>query len=172
MKRFELPASEYNPFYHNYILALGEDVTILEKLDSGRKELLQVFQDIPEEKMSYAYSKGKWTLAELLLHIMDAERVFQYRALRFARGDDTPLPGFDHDSYVPASNANKRGKQDLLQEYDSIRQSTIHLFRAFSEEMLKSIGVASGSEMSVRALGFIISGHQAHHLKIIKERYL
>ncbi|WP_222984109.1 DinB family protein [Flagellimonas meishanensis] len=172
MKRSDLPTSEYNPFYHNYILAIQEDTTLNEELVLGKDRFLKLIQDITDEKLRYAYAPGKWTIAELCVHIMDAERVFQYRALRFARMDKTPLPGFDHDNYVPASEANSRKKQELLEEYKAVRESTIQLFKSFTDDMLKRVGVASGSQMSVRALGFIISGHQAHHLKIISERYL
>lgn len=172
MVRSELPSSEYNPFYHNYVLALGEEVTLSGELESGRDEFLSALKDIPNEKLSYAYADGKWTLAELLGHIIDAERVFQYRALRFARNDKTPLPGFDQDEYVPQSNASTRTKQELLEEYRAVRESTILLFKSFDDAVLKRVGVASGSKMSVRAMGFIICGHQAHHLKIIRERYL
>ncbi|NAY91025.1 DUF664 domain-containing protein [Muricauda sp. JGD-17] len=172
MKRSELPSTEYNPFYHNYVLAVSENATILEELVSGSDAFLGFLNELSEDKLRYAYAEGKWTLSELIVHIIDAERVFQYRALRFARGDKTPLPGFEQDDYVPASEANGRKKQDLISEYKAVRESTIQLFKSLSNEMLGRIGVASGSEMSVRALGFIISGHQAHHLRIINERYV
>ncbi len=171
MLRSELPTSEYNPFYHTYILALG-DIDLIQELNRGRDEFLALLEEIPENKLGFAYAEGKWTLAEVLLHILDAERVFQYRALCIARNDKTPLPGFDQDEYVPQSNASARTKDDLLREYKAIRESTLCLFNSFDETVLKRIGVASGSRMSVRALGFIISGHQAHHVKIIRERYL
>ncbi|MER3373646.1 MAG: DinB family protein [Allomuricauda sp.] len=171
MLRSELPTSEYNPFYHTYILALG-DVGLIQELNRGRDEFLALLEEIPKSKLGYAYAEGKWTLAELLLHILDAERVFQYRALCFARNDKTALPGFDQDEYVPQSNAAARTTDDLMQEYKAIRESTLCLFNSFDEDVLKRIGVSSGSRMSVRALGFIISGHQAHHVKIIRERYL
>ncbi len=172
MKRSELPKSEYNPYYHNYILALDESANILETLIKGRDAFLKLIGDAPDSKMEYAYAAGKWTLAELIAHIIDAERVFQYRALRFARGDKTTLPGFEQDDYVLTCGANQREKQDLLAEYKAVRESTIQLFKSFTDEMLGRIGVASGSEMSVRALGFVICGHQAHHLRIVQERYL
>ena len=132
----------------------------------------ELINSIPEGKFGFAYAEGKWTLAELLMHIIDAERVFQYRALRFARNDKTPLAGFDQDDYIPECNAGGRSKKDLLEEYAAVRESTIKLFQSFDDEMLKRVGNASGSDMSARAMGFIICGHQAHHLKIIKERYL
>ena len=172
MLRSELPSSEYNPFYHNYVLSLSEEATLMGALESGRNEFLAMLEKAPDPKLGFAYAEGKWTLAELLLHVIDAERVFQYRALRFARNDKTPLPGFDQDEYVPMSNASSRTKQGLMEEYSAVRESSIILFKSFNAEVLKRVGVASGSKMSVRAMGFIISGHQAHHLKIIRERYL
>ena len=137
-----------------------------------KKRFVELINEVPENKLSFAYAEGKWTLAELLMHIIDAERVFQYRALRFARNDKTPMAGFDQNDYVPECNAKGRSKKDLLEEYAAVRESTILLFQSFDEEALKRVGNASGSDMSTRAMGFIICGHQAHHLNIIKERYL
>jgi uncharacterized damage-inducible protein DinB len=171
MLRSELPSSEYNPFYHTYLLALG-DVDLIQELNRGKDELITLLEEIPESKLVYSYGEGKWTLAEVLLHIMDAERVFQYRALCFARNDQTPFPGFDQDEYVPHSNAASRTKASLVKEYSAIRESTLCLYNSFDKDILKRVGVASGSRMSVRAMGFIISGHQAHHVNIIRKRYL
>lgn len=166
-----LSASEYNSYYHTYIKALGE-VSLMDGLINGKKEFLSLLEKIPEGKLSFAYAEGKWTLAEAIVHIMDTERVFQYRALRFARNDKTDLPGFDQDGFVPYSNAAMRTMQDMVEEYKAVRDSTLTLFKSFDVEALKRKGVASGSPMSVRAMGFIISGHQAHHVRIIRERYL
>ncbi|MDC6364595.1 MULTISPECIES: DinB family protein [Flavobacteriaceae] len=171
MKRSDLQTSEYNPFYHNYILALG-DITLKQGLVDGRDEFLKLLDSIPDSKMTFAYAADKWTLAELLIHIIDTERVFQYRALRFARNDRTPLPGFEQNDYVPNSGADSRTKKNIVEEYKAVRESTIVLFNTFDEKALKRAGVASGSDMSTRAMGFVICGHQAHHLKIIRERYL
>lgn len=171
MKISELPSSEYSPFYHKYILVLG-DVSLMDELQKGKERFLSFLEKLPEDKLGHAYAEGKWTLAELVVHIIDAERVFQYRSLRFARNDKTPLPGFEQDDYVPQSNASKRTIKDLMEEYKVVRDSTILLFQSFDEEALKRVGVSSGSPLSTRATGFIISGHQAHHLKIITERYL
>lgn len=167
----ELPSSEYNPFYQTYVMALG-NVGLFEELKTGKSNFLSLFEKISEEKLDFAYEEGKWTLAEAIVHTIDTERIFQYRALCIARNDKTPFPGFDQDAYVPYSNASNRTKKDLIEEYKAVRDSTISLFNSFDEESIKRIGTASGSKMSVRALGFIISGHQAHHIRIIEERYL
>ena len=167
----ELPTSEYNPFYHTYVMALG-NVDLLDELRNGKQVLFSLLEEIPEEKLTYAYAEGKWTLAEALVHMLDTERIFQYRALCIARNDKSEFPGFDQDAYVPVSNANNRSKKDLIDEYVAVRDSSITLFASLDEEALKRVGVASGSKMSVRALGFITSGHQAHHVRILRERYL
>jgi hypothetical protein len=167
----ELPSSEYNPFYQTYVMALG-NVGLIEELKIGKSNFLSLFEKISEEKLDFAYEEGKWTLAEAIVHTIDTERIFQYRALCIARNDKTPFPGFDQDAYVPYSNASNRTKKDLIEEYKAVRDSTISLFNSFDDESIKRIGTASGSKMSVRALGFIISGHQAHHIRIIEERYL
>ncbi|MEM9649810.1 MAG: DinB family protein [Bacteroidota bacterium] len=168
----ELRSSEYNSYYHPYIKALGGEVLLMDQLVDGRDLFISFLNDIPSEKLAFSYAEGKWSLAEVLMHIIDAERVFQYRGFRFGRNDKTPLPGFEQDDYVPESNANQRSKREIAEEYRTVRNASIALFRSFSNETLQRIGIASGSEMSVRALGFVICGHQAHHLKIVRERYL
>lgn len=167
----ELPISEYNSFYHTYILALGE-VTLMEELENGKEAFLSVLKDVDSDALNYAYADGKWTLAEVLMHIIDAERVFQYRALRFARNDSTPLPGFDQNVFIKGLNVSGKAKNEIRSEYEAVRNATINLFKSFNADVLKRVGIASDSEMSVRAMGFIICGHQAHHLNIIRERYL
>ncbi|MEM8509713.1 MAG: DinB family protein [Bacteroidota bacterium] len=171
MRLSALDDSEYHAYYAPYLNILG-DVELLPSLENGLEGLSVLIGGLSEKQLKFAYSHGKWTVAELLIHLFDAERVFQYRALRFGRGDTTDLPGFDQDSFVPQSRAAHRTKQDLLTEFKAIRAATIALFRSFDDESLLRIGSASGAKMSVRALGFVISGHQAHHLKILKERYL
>jgi len=171
MKVSDLSTSEYNPFYHNYILSVGKG-SLLEELNGGRDEFISFLENLPEAKLGYAYAQGKWTLAEVLVHVIDAERVFQYRALRFGRNDSTALAGFDQDIYAPESDASSRTKESIIEEYKTVRQSTISLFQSFSDGALMRIGNASGSDMSTRAMGFVICGHQAHHLRVVRERYM
>lgn len=171
MRRSELAEGDYNPFYQTYIDALGD----VELMDMHQKQLQNFpgfIESIPDSKLNYAYAGGKWTVAEVIIHIIDTERVFQYRALRFSRGDRTPLPGFEQDDYVPNSNADRRSKESIIEEYKAVRKSTIALFANFDRQTLQTRGVASNSEMSVASLGFIISGHQKHHRNVIRERYL
>ncbi len=167
----DLSISEYNPFYQTYINALG-NIDLMDEMVKGKKDFLLLLEQIPGSKLSFSYAQGKWTLAEALIHMIDTERIFQYRSLRFARNDKTDLAGFEQDEYVPNSNAKKRTIKDLMEEYSAVRDSTITLFKSFDEDMLKRMGKANGFPMSVRAMGFIINGHQAHHMKIIKDRYL
>jgi hypothetical protein len=127
---------------------------------------------VPEEKLSYRYAEGKWTIKEIMAHLIDDERIYAYRALRFARNDQTELPGFDQDDYAIESAANERSLDDLLEEFAAVRRSTIALFNSFDERVWTRSGVASGNVMSVRAAAYHIAGHELRHLNIIKERYL
>ncbi|MEM6686185.1 MAG: DinB family protein [Bacteroidota bacterium] len=163
--------NEYNPYFELYIQQFkGED--ILAALSKGAEAVNELVVSLTEEKLLFAYAEGKWTIKEVLQHIMDTERIFCYRALRFARNDKTNLPGFEQDDFVPFSGANARNTMEMLQEYNAIRQATIALFRGFTEEMLTRVGVASDNEMSVRALAYMAAGHEKHHLNVIHERYL
>ncbi len=171
MKTSALNKNDYHPYYEPYIMELG-DVDLMEILKKQRSNFPQFIAGIPDDKWHSSYGKGKWTIAEVLVHILDAERVFQYRALRFARNDTTDLPGFDQDAYVPLSGGSQRTKDDVIKEYDAVRSSTIALYSKFSEDVLKRKGKANNSAMSVGALGFIICGHQRHHRNVIRSRYL
>jgi uncharacterized damage-inducible protein DinB len=145
---------------------------LLKKLEVSVHNLIRFVQDIPIDKHDYRYAEGKWTIKDILQHLIDAERVFAYRALRFSRNDATELPGYDQDLYVDNAYANKRHMKDLLTELSTVRHSTMQLFGSFSEEQLLKRGMASGYNVSVRALGFMIIGHQNHHMKVFRERYL
>lgn len=171
MKTSEIQFPDPTPFYKTYTDVLGE-VELMECMRSQLNNFPQFLESISEEKYQYAYAEGKWTMAEVIHHVIDTERVFQYRALRFSRGDETSLSGFDQDIFVAGSNANKRSKLSLIKEYQIIRQSTIILFEDFEDNMLQQKGIASNLEWSVGTLGFVICGHQKHHRNVIRERYL
>jgi len=171
MEASDLKPNEYAEYYSQYIKQSGNS-NLLDVLKESAQALNSLFETISDEKMNYKYAEDKWTIKDMLLHIIDAERVFAYRALRFARADKTNLPGFEHNDYVVVANANGRNKASLLNEYNAQRESTIQLFSNFTDDMLLQIGVASGNPMSVRALGFVTAGHETHHCNIIKERYL
>ncbi|NQV78041.1 MAG: DinB family protein [Lutibacter sp.] len=171
MNSNQLNENEYSPFYKNYILAL-KNVNLIEALTSSLDEILVTVKNLREEKLQYSYAEGKWTIKEIIQHLIDTERIMSYRALRFSRNDTTELEGFDENWYVDNSNGNERNIHDLLDELTLVRKTSVSLFKSFTDEMLIRIGTANGGNMTVRALGFIIAGHQLHHLNIIKERYL
>lgn len=158
-------------YYHKYInLVPHEDLK--ELLEQHENNNYGFLKNIPEDKWDYRYAPGKWSIKELVQHLIDTERIFCYRALRFARKDKTELPGFDENAYAAASNSNKRTKEDLLKELQVIEQATTLLFKSFDEEQLEASGTANGKEIYVRAIGYIIIGHAMHHNKILSERYL
>ena len=171
MKSSELKKEDYHPFYQPYIATLG-DVALVEMLRSQLENFPLFISSIPKDKFHYTYSEGKWTVAQVLVHVLDTERVFQYRALRFARNDKTPLPGFDQDKFVMESDAENWIQEEVIENYRTIRKSTIALFEKFSDQTLKKVGIASDSPMSVAALGFICCGHQRHHRNVLRELYL
>lgn len=168
----QIKTNEYAAYYANYIHAVSDEYSLVEELEISVHRLIKFVQNIPMDKFDYRYAPGKWTIKDILLHLIDAERIFAYRALRFARRDATPLPSFDEDAYVVHARANNRNIQDLLSELATVRQATLAMFKTFSDEDLRQIGIASGQPMSVRALGFVIIGHQNHHQRVFQERYL
>ena len=170
MKLNQLSVNEYPDFYNLYIQTL-DDVELIEELEICLHEFIKFVQNIPMDKFDYQYEESKWTIKEIIQHLIDSERIFSYRALRISRNDKTPLPGFDENDYVANSNGKERSLQSLLTEMAVVRQSTLSLFNSFSQEQLTKIGIASNREVSVRAIGFIIIGHQKHHQKIFLERY-
>jgi hypothetical protein len=166
-----LKPEEFNSYYAPYV-NLVESKDIIVSLEKSFEETLSFYSSIPEDKWLYSYAEGKWTINEVVQHLLDTERVFAYRALCFSRKDIIELPGFDQDEYLINSNANSRSKESIIEEYESVRNATITLFKSFSEEMLIQIGVASNSPLSVRASGYIIIGHEKHHCNVIKDNYL
>jgi len=172
MKSNQLESNEYAGFYAPYVQSVSNENTLIEELEISVHRLIKFVQNIPLDKFDYRYEEGKWTIKDILQHLIDAERIFAYRALRFSRNDQTQLASFDENEYVIEANANRRSIQDLLTELAVVRQSTLSLFRSFSQEELVRNGIASNNPMSVRALGFVIIGHQNHHQRIFEERYL
>ena len=167
----QLNSTEYAEFYTPYVQTL-DDVNLIEELEISVHRLIKFVQNIPMDKFDYRYEPGKWTIKDILQHLIDTERVFAYRALRFARNDQSELPGFDENLYADEAAGYLRSIQQLLTELAVVRQSTLFLFKNFNEKELMNSGTASGRSMSVRALGFIIIGHQNHHQRIFEERYL
>lgn len=165
--------NEFAPYYKNYIIPFAlNGKSILNNLLDSQKMFDRLLRQQPKSKHNFAYANGKWTVKEVIQHIIDTERVFCYRAVSFARGDEQELPGFDQDIFVENSFAQKRDYYQLLNEMQTLRESTAQLFLWFSKEALLNIGTANGSKMSVRAIGYLLCGHQMHHMKVLQERYL
>ncbi len=158
-------------FYKGYV-ELVQDMDLLDALRHAAKLVQQTVPYIAEDQGEYKYAEGKWSIKEVLNHMMDAERVFAYRALRFARKDETPLHPFEENDYAPEANAHARSIQQHAREMKRLRETTIDLYTSFSPEMLEREGTASGKKLSVKNLGYIIAGHDIHHLNILRERYL
>lgn len=171
MTRNELSANEYDPYYQTYINRV-ETMSILHVLKENHKSIIAFIKSIESSKLSYRYAEGKWTVKEIILHIIDTERVFAYRALCIARKAKVELSGFDQDVFVAHSAADTRSIDNLLSEYESVRMATIFLFESFNQKTMTAVGIASNSPLSVRAAAYIIVGHEDHHMEIIKERYL
>lgn len=163
--------SRVGNWYHGYIKMVPED-NLTAAFSNKDNNLIAFLDSIPESKHDYRYAEGKWTIKEVLQHIIDAERVFAYRALRFARKDQTPLPGFDENLFAENSKASTRKWNDLMEEFKCVRRSSEMFFNSLDEDQLEANGISSNSPIYVRALGYIIIGHPLHHQKILKERYL
>ncbi len=171
MKVSDITPEEYHPYFKPYIEKVGNK-SLLKSLKKGKKETISFFKKIPKSKLEFRYSEGKWTIKDILLHIIDSERAFTYRALQFARSKNANLEGFDENEFVANAEANSRSLKSLLKEYKTVRKSTIQLYKTFSNETLKSVGKANNASLTVRAAGFLACGHEIHHQQIIKERYL
>lgn len=158
-------------FYHRYInYTVGDSPKGI--IAKHSKEIKDFYNDLPEEKADYAYAEGKWTIKQLLQHVIDAERIFTYRALRIARKDKTPLPGFDENSYADNDGSVSRTLQSLKDEFNAVRTSTDLLVNSFNDTQLNETGTASGTSITTNALCFITFGHLLHHKLVLEERYL
>ena len=158
-------------FYHNYISQVPEN-ELIEAFNTETPLFIQFIENIPTHKHDYRYAEGKWTIKEVLQHVVDAERIFAYRALCFARKDHTSLPGFDENTYADNSKADKRKWDELVGEFKVVRMASEYMFTSFDDEQLEATGTANNNSVYVLAVGYILVGHCAHHMKIIKERYL
>lgn len=163
--------SSYSSYFKRYVdLVPGDD--LLTAFENQLPVIMQFLSSITEEKSMYAYDTGKWTLKELLQHIIDTERIFNYRALCFARKETASLPGFDENGYAANSNANSRKWQDLVDEFLAVRKGTGWMYKSFTDEMLDFPGVSNNNPATARSFGFVTLGHFYHHKKVMEERYL
>jgi hypothetical protein len=163
--------AEYDAYYEKYVSLVPED-EVITALAAQPDELEQLFHGVPEEKGTFAYADGKWTVKESLSHIIDGERMFAYRALRIARGDKTPIEGFEQDGYIENSHANRRTIAELLKEFRLLREANVLFFRNLEVGDWMREGTANNVSISVRSLAWIMVGHIRHHVAILKERYL
>lgn len=169
MKRQEITvAPEY---FYGYINQIPDHIELLDALDQYGANLILKNQETYAQLKDKIYAPGKWSVKQLLQHLIDLERVFAYRALRIARGDKTPMAGFDQDHYVDNARSNDLSIEDIIEEFLAVRKTTILMFQQFNDEELKRCGTASGFDISALALGFIICGHFVHHQKILESRY-
>lgn len=162
--------NEYPKYYSAYIEQVPETEPLL-ALEKAAEEIQRFLALLPEGKGDYRYAEGKWTVKELLQHVIDTERIMAYRALSIARGDTTPLPGFDEESYARVANVEYRSISDLKAELQLVRKSTLSLFQNFDEAALRRRGIMNNNPATVLALAYIIAGHQRHHFRILHERY-
>ena len=158
-------------FYHKYVRLVQEE-TVLEALKGQGTVALQFLENIPDDKWTYRYADNKWSIKEMVQHIIDTERIFSYRALCIARGEKASLPGFDENNYATHSAADRRKKEDLIEEFDVVRRSTTALFQSFTDGQLMATGIANNNPIEVNGIGFITVGHVTHHITILRERYL
>ena len=163
--------SEYAPYYQSYVDQVSEN-DVMHVLRGELDELDVLLARVPAEKEKYAYADGKWTIREIIGHLIDGERVFGYRALCIARGEKQNLPGFDQNDYMLTAPYNHIELEDLLSELRLVRLSNIAMFRSLDEEAWNRVGTANGNEITLRALAFIMGGHVRHHMNVLKERYL
>ncbi|GAA4385381.1 DinB family protein [Hymenobacter koreensis] len=172
MRHIRPEPGTFPPYYENYYRHIPAGADPLEMLAVQPTALHQLLAGMSEEQAAFRYAPGKWSIKQVVLHIADSERIFAYRALRFARGDAQELHGFDENTYADASGADNRTLTDLLAEYAAVRQASLALFRGFQAEQFDLQGRANQNPASVRALLYVLAGHEAHHLHVLAERYL
>ena len=163
-------ANESGEYFKRYI-NLVETENIVAALKNQLTDIEQFFREWPRNKWDHAYAEGKWTIKEVLIHMMDAERILAYRALRIARNDATSLPGFDQDEFTPFMNAANRSAESIMSEYRAVRMATIALVENLDDAASYRIGTASNDPASPLAMAFVIAGHEIHHMNIIREKY-
>ena len=170
MKKQELQPTEFNEFYTGYLSKIPDNTSLKKGFEDDKENVIKFFSSISKDKLEYRYQPGKWSIKEVLQHIIDTERIFMYRVLRIARKDITPIEGFDQDIYIKPSGANDKTIEALLEEFKTTRLYSINLLNNISNENLCSIGVANNSPASARACAFILLGHSVWHMDIINKK--
>ena len=164
-------ADEHLPYYSLYIDRVP-DGDVIATLEKQIPETIEFLRSIPEDRADYQYAPGKWTPRQIVGHLSDGERVFQYRAWRFSRADTTPVPGFDENHYVDHAPFQNVSMSDLIDEFEQMRKASVHMFRNMDEDSMSRRGSANGAEITVRALAWIMAGHETHHMQVLREKYL
>ena len=172
MKNVLKPSADSYPAYFEKYINLVKSENVFEEFYSEHMETVDLLTSVDEETLQFRYEEGKWNIREVLQHMIDCERIFNYRALRISRGDQSPQPGFDQQQFVLESNASKRDINDMVRELSVVRAATVELFKSFTDEMLDRKGISNNHEISVRAILFITLGHEIHHRNVIDEKYL
>ena len=162
--------TEYDPYYERYVALVAND-DIIDTLSSQPTRLQDLFTAMPEERGEFRYAEGKWSIKELLGHLIDAERMFSYRLFRISRADETPIEGFEQDGYIENAHSNRRSLADLLEEFSLLRRANMLFLNNLTDEALMRVGTANNVKISVRALVYIMAGHIEHHLKVLRDRY-
>lgn len=163
--------SEYAEYYHMYVGKVPSG-NVLDIMESELRDTLQLLRSIPVERGNYRYAEGKWSISEVVGHVIDTERVFALRGLAFARGDQNALPSFDQDDYVAKTNFDARSLADMCDEFEHVRLGNLILFRSLTDEEMARTGTASGVQFSARSIPYVLAGHEMHHKKVLRERYL
>ena len=173
IKHIEFPSqNEYPVYAEMYMQLVKKDGSLIKQLKSSLEKTKTLISSLSNEELDYRYEKNKWSIKEILVHIIDDERIYGYRSLSFARNDKTNLPGFEQEDYNLNSDTSERTIENIMEEYEALRFSTIALFNGLSEKSLAYMGIANGNQASARALGYHILGHDLHHIKIIEDLYL
>lgn len=164
-------ADEYPAEFDLYIKLVPSD-DLLSYFDLQKESIASLAATLTEDQLLYRYAPNKWSIKDVFTHMIDCERIYCYRALCIARGEKQSLPGFEENEYASFADADKRSKEDIINDYKTVRSTTIELFKSFDDEMLSRIGIANDTKRSVRSIGYLAAGHELHHLEVIKERYL
>ncbi len=164
--------NEYPAYAEMYMDYVKKDGDLLIQLKDSLEKTKEFVNSLSEKELNFRYAPDKWSIKEVLVHIVDDERIYGYRALAFSRNDKTDLPGFEENEYTQYADTDKRSLENIMNEYTAVRMATVALFDGFSDQALLRIGTANNNKTSVRALGYHILGHELHHINIIKERYL
>ena len=173
IRHIEFPSKNEYPIYAEmYMKLVKKDGSLIEQLRFSLDRTKTLINNLSSKELDYRYEKSKWSIKEVLVHIIDDERIYGYRALSFARNDKTNLPGFEQEDYNLNSDTSERTIENILEEYEALRLSTITLFNGLSDKSLKRMGIANGNQTTARALGYHILGHDLHHIKIIEDLYL